>query len=136
MGDVALGLPPLYRAGDEPFNTRPGQCSHAGDRLADRRVRPGPAGPGGAGRVRQWRGLLRGLRPRLGPTVREKQTEFNGVYRVGPDGAVTAIVYVAIPGDTMLEASVTIASLETLKLYEGKQVVLMINPGDIIIGCE
>ena len=26
-------------------------------------------------------------------------------------GAVTAIVYVAIPGDTMLEASVTIASL-------------------------
>jgi hypothetical protein len=26
--------------------------------------------------------------------------------------------------------------LETLKLYEGKQVLLMINPGDIIIGCE
>jgi hypothetical protein len=26
--------------------------------------------------------------------------------------------------------------LETLKLYEGKPVVLMINPGDIIIGCE
>jgi len=51
-------------------------------------------------------------------------------------GAVTAIVYVAITGDTMLEASVTIASLETLKLYEGKQVLLMINPGDIIIGCE
>jgi molybdopterin-binding protein len=51
-------------------------------------------------------------------------------------GAVTAIVYVAIAGDAMLEASVTIASLETLKLYEGKQVLLMINPGDIIIGCE
>ena len=51
-------------------------------------------------------------------------------------GAVTAIVYVAVPGDTMLEASVTIPALETLKLYEGKQVVLMINPGDIIIGCE
>ena len=39
-------------------------------------------------------------------------------------GAVTAIVYVAIAGDTMLEASVTIASLETLGLYEGKSVVL------------
>jgi molybdopterin-binding protein len=51
-------------------------------------------------------------------------------------GAVTAIVYVTVPGDTTLEASVTIASLETLKLYEGKPVVLMINPGDIIIGCE
>jgi molybdopterin-binding protein len=51
-------------------------------------------------------------------------------------GAVTAIVYVAVPGDTTLEASVTIASLETLKLYEGKPVILMINPGDIIIGCE
>ena len=51
-------------------------------------------------------------------------------------GAVTAIVYVAVPGDTMLEASVTIPALETLKLYEGKPVVLMINPGDIIIGCE
>jgi len=33
-----------------------------------------------------------GLRPRLGPTVREKQTEFNGVYRIGPDGAITAVV--------------------------------------------
>jgi molybdopterin-binding protein len=51
-------------------------------------------------------------------------------------GAVTAIVYVAVAGDVTLEASVTIASLETLKLYEGKKVVLMINPGDIIIGCE
>jgi molybdopterin-binding protein len=39
-------------------------------------------------------------------------------------------------GDTMLEASVTLASLETLGLYEGKSVVLMVNPGDIIIGCE
>jgi molybdopterin-binding protein len=51
-------------------------------------------------------------------------------------GAVTAIVYVAIAGDTTLEASVTIASLETLGLYEGKSVILMVNPGDIIIGCE
>jgi len=34
-------------------------------------------------------------------------------------GAVTAIVYVAVAGDVTLEASVTIASLETLKLYEG-----------------
>jgi len=51
-------------------------------------------------------------------------------------GAVTAILYVAVAGDTTLEASVTIASLETLKLYEGKPVILMINPGDIIIGCE
>jgi molybdopterin-binding protein len=51
-------------------------------------------------------------------------------------GAVTAIVYVSVPGDTMLEASVTIPALETLKLYEGKEVILMINPGDIIIGCE
>jgi molybdopterin-binding protein len=51
-------------------------------------------------------------------------------------GAVTAIVYVGVPGDTMLEVSVTIPALETLKLYEGKPVVLMINPGDIIIGCE
>ena len=50
-------------------------------------------------------------------------------------GAVTAIVYV-VAGDTTLEASVTIPALETLKLYEGKQVILMINPGDIIIGCE
>lgn len=32
-----------------------------------------------------------GLRPRLGPTVREKQTEFNGVYRVAPDGAIAAV---------------------------------------------
>jgi molybdopterin-binding protein len=51
-------------------------------------------------------------------------------------GAVTAIVYVAVPGDTTLEVSVTIPALEMLKLYEGKQVILMINPGDIIIGCE
>jgi molybdopterin-binding protein len=51
-------------------------------------------------------------------------------------GAVTAIVYVAVAGDTTLEASVTIPALETLKLYEGKSVILMINPGDIIIGCE
>lgn len=32
-----------------------------------------------------------GLRPPLGPSRREKETEFNGVYRVGPDGALTAI---------------------------------------------
>ena len=51
-------------------------------------------------------------------------------------GAVTAIVYVAIAGDITLEVSVTIPALETLKLYEGKPVILMINPGDIIIGCE
>ena len=51
-------------------------------------------------------------------------------------GAVTAIVYVAIAGDVTLEASVTIAALESLGLYEGKGVNLMINPGDIIIGCD
>ncbi|MDJ0513036.1 MAG: TOBE domain-containing protein [Pseudomonadota bacterium] len=51
-------------------------------------------------------------------------------------GAVTAIVYVQIAGDTMVEVSVTIASLETLKLYEGKAVTLIINPVDIMIGCE
>jgi len=51
-------------------------------------------------------------------------------------GAVTAIVYVAVRGDITLEASVTIPALETLGLYEGKEVLLMINPGDIIIGCE
>ncbi len=50
-------------------------------------------------------------------------------------GAVTAIVYVAVAGDTTLEVSVTIPA-ETLKLYDGKQVILMINPGDIIVGCE
>ncbi len=51
-------------------------------------------------------------------------------------GAVTAIVYVQIAGDTMVEVSVTIASLETLKLYEGKAVTLIINPVNIMIGCE
>jgi molybdopterin-binding protein len=51
-------------------------------------------------------------------------------------GAVTAIVYIAIAGDTMLQSSVTIATLESLGLYEGKPVTLIINPGDIIIGCE
>ena len=51
-------------------------------------------------------------------------------------GAVTAIVYVQIAGDTLVEVSVTIASLETLKLYEGKEVTLIINPVDIMIGCE
>ncbi len=51
-------------------------------------------------------------------------------------GAVTAIVYVQIAGETMVEVSVTIASLETLKLFEGKAVTLIINPVDIMIGCE
>lgn len=51
-------------------------------------------------------------------------------------GAVTAIVYVSIGGDTLLQASVTIAALEQLGLYEGKNVALIINPADIIIGCE
>jgi molybdopterin-binding protein len=51
-------------------------------------------------------------------------------------GAVTAIVYVQIAGDAMVEVSVTIASLETLGLYEGKSVTLIINPVDIMIGCE
>jgi molybdopterin-binding protein len=51
-------------------------------------------------------------------------------------GAVTAIVYVQIAGDTMVEVSVTIASLETLGLFEGKAVTLIINPVDIMIGCE
>jgi molybdopterin-binding protein len=51
-------------------------------------------------------------------------------------GAVTAIVYVAVAGDTTLEASVTIAALESLGLYEGKTVTLIVNPSDIIIGCD
>ena len=51
-------------------------------------------------------------------------------------GAVTAIVYVQIADETMVEVSVTIASLETLKLFEGKAVTLIINPVDIMIGCE
>ena len=51
-------------------------------------------------------------------------------------GAVTAIVYVQIADDAMLETSVTIAALETLGLYEGKVVHLIVNPGDIIIGCD
>ena len=51
-------------------------------------------------------------------------------------GAVTAIVYIAIAGETTLQSSVTIATLESLGLYEGKPVTLIINPGDIIIGCE
>jgi molybdopterin-binding protein len=51
-------------------------------------------------------------------------------------GAVTAIVYVAIAGDTTLEVSVTIPALETLGLYEGKAVSLLVNPGDIVIGCD
>jgi molybdopterin-binding protein len=51
-------------------------------------------------------------------------------------GAVTAIVYVTITVDTMLETSVTVAALESLALYEGKNVTLIVNPGDIIIGCD
>ena len=38
-------------------------------------------------------------------------------------GGVTAIVYVAVPGDTTLEVSVTIPALETLKLYEERQIL-------------
>ena len=62
--------------------------------------------------------------------------QINGKIMEIRKGAVTAIVYVTVAGDTTLEVSVTIPALETLKLYEGKQVILMINPGDIIIGCE
>ena len=51
-------------------------------------------------------------------------------------GAVTAIVYVQIADETLVEVSVTIASLETLGLSEGKSVTLIINPVDIMIGCE
>jgi molybdopterin-binding protein len=51
-------------------------------------------------------------------------------------GAVTAVIYVQIAGDTMVEVSVTIASLETLGLYEGKGVTLIINPVDVMVGCE
>ncbi len=51
-------------------------------------------------------------------------------------GAVTAILYVAIAGDTTIEVSVTIPALETLGLYEGKNVILMVNPVDIVVGCE
>ena len=51
-------------------------------------------------------------------------------------GAVTAIVYVQIADETMVEVSVTIASLEHPKLFEGKSVALIINPVDIMIGCE
>ncbi len=51
-------------------------------------------------------------------------------------GAVTAIVYVQIAGDTMIETSVTIAASESLGLYEGQDVFLIVDPGDIIIGCD
>ena len=51
-------------------------------------------------------------------------------------GAVTAIVEVQIAGDTLIQASVTIPTLERLGFYEGKTVALIINPTDIIIGCE
>ncbi|MGB6426872.1 MAG: TOBE domain-containing protein [Methyloceanibacter sp.] len=62
--------------------------------------------------------------------------QLNGKIMEIRKGAVTAIVYVATAGDTMLEASVTIAALESLGLYEGKVVTLMVNPTDIIIGCD
>ncbi|MEJ2516891.1 MAG: TOBE domain-containing protein [Methyloceanibacter sp.] len=62
--------------------------------------------------------------------------QFSGKIMEIRKGAVTAIVYVQIAGDTMVEVSVTIASLETLKLYEGKAVTLIVNPVDIMIGCE
>ena len=51
-------------------------------------------------------------------------------------GAVTAIVYIAIAGDTMLQSSVTIATLESLGRYEGKPVTRIIHPGVMIIGFE
>ena len=51
-------------------------------------------------------------------------------------GAVTAIAYVQIAGDTMIETSVTIAASESLGLYEGQDVFLIVDPGDIIIGCD
>jgi molybdopterin-binding protein len=62
--------------------------------------------------------------------------QINGKIMEIRKGAVTAIVYVEIAGDTMLQTSVTIAALEALGLYEGKSVVLIVNPGDIIIGCD
>ena len=51
-------------------------------------------------------------------------------------GAVTAIVYVADRRRHHARSSVTIASLEALGLYEGKNVTLVVNPGDIIIACD
>jgi len=51
-------------------------------------------------------------------------------------GAVTALVYVQIAGDTMIETSVTIPALEALGLYEGKNVTLAVNPTDVIIACD
>jgi molybdopterin-binding protein len=51
-------------------------------------------------------------------------------------GAVTAIIYVQIPGDVMIETSTTIAGIEELGLFEGKNVTLVVNPGDIIIACD
>jgi molybdopterin-binding protein len=51
-------------------------------------------------------------------------------------GAVTAIVYVQIAGDVMMETSLTVAATEALGLFEGKNVTLVVNPGDIIIACE
>jgi molybdopterin-binding protein len=62
--------------------------------------------------------------------------QINGKIMEIRKGAVTAVVYVSIAGDTMLQTSVTIAALEALGLYEGKSVVLIVNPGDIIIGCD
>ena len=51
-------------------------------------------------------------------------------------GAVTAIIYVQLPGDVMIETSTTIAGIEELGLFEGKNVTLVVNPGDIIIAYE
>jgi molybdopterin-binding protein len=51
-------------------------------------------------------------------------------------GAVTAIIYVQIPGDVMIETSTTIAGIEELGLLEGKNVTLVVNPVDIIIACD
>jgi molybdopterin-binding protein len=51
-------------------------------------------------------------------------------------GAVTAIIYVQIAGDTMIECSITVAAAEGLGLYEGKNVSLFVDPTDVIIGCD
>jgi molybdopterin-binding protein len=51
-------------------------------------------------------------------------------------GAVTTIIYVQIAGDQMIEVSATVASVEALGLFEGKNVTLVVNSTDIIIACE
>ena len=51
-------------------------------------------------------------------------------------GAVTTIIYVQIAGDQMIEVCATVASVEALGLFEGKNVTLVVNSTDIIIACE